>query len=77
MARDITQNCSMLDKRHLHSVVIDGGHRVGHVVPMHTDGTVNQFWLFRDWHSQHLYDLAYDEMLTMRPYPSAPIPDPD
>lgn len=77
MARDVTQDCSTLDKRRSLSVVIDGGYRVGHFVPLHADATANQSWLFRDWHNQHLYELTYDEMLSARRYPSAPIPDPD
>jgi hypothetical protein len=63
----------------MHSVVIDGGYRVGHFVCMNllVDVFNIEQWLFRDWHNQHLYELTYDETLTARPYPSAPIPDPD
>ncbi len=68
MARDLTQDCSAPDKRHLHSVVIDGGYRVGHIIHDH---------LFRDWHNGHLYHLTKDEWATVRFFPSAPIPDPD
>ena len=68
MARDLTQDCSTVEKRHLHSVVIDGAYRVGHIIDDE---------LFRDWHNGHMYELTAGEWKTARPYPSAPIPDPD
>lgn len=77
MARDVTQDCLELDKRQMYSVVIDGGYRVGHFVCADGDLLTCQDWLFRDWHNRHLYELTYDEMLTARRYPSAPIPEPD